>query len=128
MIITVCSYPRSGRHKFAAKLSTLQKWEINGKPVTPSAVGILDGIGPAVGYDLIDEPDDSVESIVKRYQEKDGVYLFATHLPPSEVPGNKIVLIRDPREVAVSYSHWWMRTNGKSEQTRQEFLRDWVCH
>jgi hypothetical protein len=130
MIITVCSYPRSGRHKFAAKLASLQAWERDGKPITPVAVGIFEDIGPVVGYELADEQGVATADIIKRYKDKDDgrVYILATHLPPSEVPGNKIVLIRDPREVAVSYSHWWMKTTGRTEEQRQEFLSDWVCH
>jgi hypothetical protein len=131
MIITVCSYPRSGRHKFAAKLSTLQKWELKGKPITPVGVGIFEDIGPVVGYDHVDVQGVATHDMISKFARMDDderIYILATHLPPSEVPGNKIVLIRDPREVAVSYSHWWMKTTGRSEPTRQEFLRDWVYH
>ena len=130
MIIAVCSYPRSGRHKFAAKLAALNRWELNGKPVQLVGVGMFRDIGPVIGYDHIDDAGITYEDVEKfqRIPDNDRIYLYATHKPPSEVPGRKIVLIRDPREVAVSYSHWWMRTTIRTEEQRQEFIKDWVCH
>jgi hypothetical protein len=102
------------------------------KPVQPVGVGIFQDVDPTPRYyEMVDEQGVATEEIIHRYlgQLGDGkIHLLATHLPPSQVKGPKIILIRDPREVAVSYSWWWMKTTGRTEEQRLEFLSDWVHH
>jgi len=135
MIITICSYPRSGRHRMAAAIYSLSNWQgmYSGFRV-PVSVGLFDGFldgPPERGFQ--EEKDvlamsnlSQIYEYMKRGSKTSLIYLMATHLPPHRVPGPKLVVVRDPREVAVSYSHWWAKTAGLTEKQRLVFLEDWV--
>lgn len=116
--ITFLSYPRSGRHRFAASLAALQSWTWRGDTVKPVAVNVFLDMPDAPGYGV---KDNLISPPKEGY-----CYLFASHLPPYQVEGPKIIVRRNPREVAVSYAHWWARSTNRTPEQREEFLDDWV--
>jgi hypothetical protein len=126
---TVVSYPRSGRHKFASVLTEFDNFSVDGEPVQPVAVGLFDGVtDDAPGFEIEPAPGVAFPQQIEDYESRDDgkLYLFGTHVRPSRVPGRKIVLWRDPREVAVSYAHWWQKSTGASDEEREVFLARWV--
>jgi hypothetical protein len=118
----------------ATHLLRLQEWSYDRgdheEVVMPVGVGLFEGVvSDPPGYQTVEEQGVATKEIIDKYAGllDDGkIHLLATHRPPHEVVGPKIILIRDPREVAVSYSHWWASTAGLTEEQRREFLSDWV--
>jgi hypothetical protein len=102
------------------------------EPVQPVAIGLFQDVHPdPCYYETIDGPVVATKEVIQEHigLKDDGkIHICATHLPPSQVEGPKVIMIRDPREVIVSYSHWWMKTTSRTEDERQEFMRDWVYH
>jgi hypothetical protein len=112
MILNITSYPRSGNSFFSTTLLAFdQTWRHAGHPVQFQPVGSLYSdelikFGPPglskLRYHNVGSED---RNPAKRVQDRDNVYVYKRHDVPNEYVGPRIYVVRDGRDVLVSYAH-----------------------
>lgn len=126
MHLTICSYPRSGRHRTQAAFAALGDFRMGTTPMEPWSASFFDMMDTPEHYRKVPGARHIADESSYPATAANRLMIHATHHVPSRVRGLKIIVIRHPVAVAVSVAKKWQSELNKSEAEYWAFLEDYV--